>query len=97
MAHYGVPPVVIFGVLFHWELFHSVLLDDVFVRPKWQIVDALEMQRFEAEWDQLVTLLYAEAEKSALPATYDGYVELNALLLDIRQHGDRVQGNGGVE
>ena len=74
------------------DLFHSVLLDDVFVRPKWQVVDALEMQRFEEEWDQLVTLLYAEADKSSLPATYDGYDELNTLLLEVRQHGDYVRG-----
>ena len=78
-------------------IFQSALLPVVFARPKWQVVDAHEMGTFNAEWETLKTILHHEAETSALPDTYDGYNELNALLLDLRYSGSDLRSHAAGE
>lgn len=46
---------------------HSDLLHRIFVRPKWAVVDAVEMDEFDAEWDVLVSLLNSAVLTSSLP------------------------------
>ncbi len=69
------------------SVFHSDLLPRVFYRPRWKVVDAVEMAEFNAEWEQMIQVLDRETAKSPLPETYDGYTELNDLLLRIRRNG----------
>lgn len=51
------------------------------------------MRAFEADWERLLTLLDRVTEGSALPDGYDGYAELNRLLLEQRFWAPKVPVN----
>ncbi len=66
-------------------LWRSRLLDRFLARDDWnQPVDEEKLSLFECEWEVLCSLLKEEVAKSTLPEGYDGYDELNALLLQQR-------------
>lgn len=65
-------------------VYHSTLLPRIFNRPKVELVGQEEMQHFEREWDELQVVFDASVRGSPLPESYDGYNELNDLLLHVR-------------
>ena len=69
---------------------HSCLLDAYMARESWKQPVAMDkLNDFEIEWEKLVELLNEETAKSSLPDSYDGYDELNRILLyqRIAPHG----------
>jgi len=72
---------------FEKEYQPSKLLDKFLDRKKsWNIPVSEEMLRkFEKEWDVLLAIFDREYRTSSLPETFDGYTELNDLLLDLRK------------
>ena len=65
-------------------IFKSPFFRRVFERPKWHLIGDEEMYQFDREWEEIQLILKEEAAKSSLPDDYDGYDELNELLLSVR-------------
>jgi hypothetical protein len=71
-----------FEETFCWR---SILLDGFMAREDWkQPVAPDKLSAFAIEWEYLVRLMYDEFEKSSLPDDYDGYEEMNSVLLTHR-------------
>lgn len=71
-----------FEEMYNW---HSWLLDAFLNREDWkQPVSDERLNLFECEWEQFCAILDDAKEHSSLPETYDGYDELNSILLQHR-------------
>jgi uncharacterized protein len=76
---------------FEKEYQPSKLLDKFLDRKKsWSVpVPEETLRKFEAEWEVLLSIFDREYRTSQLPETFDGYSELNDLLLDLRKRNYR--------
>lgn len=71
---------------FEQEYQPSGLLDEFLDRKTWNTpLSEEQISKFEKEWDMLLAIFEREYRSSALPNDYDGYSELNTILLNMRK------------
>jgi uncharacterized protein len=75
---------------FEKEFFTLTHLEPYITRENWnKPVSPDELRVFKAEWEVLVGVLEREYKSSSLPENFDGYKQLNEVLLNLRLKGGR--------
>jgi len=70
---------------FEKEFFTLAHLEPYIARENWnKPVSPDELRMFEAEWEGLIGVLEREHKTSSLPESFDGYEQLNKVLLELR-------------